>query len=179
MSRLVYLRTLFSIYILAKTIIEIVLGARICLESLEAGGMSWLLRLFGSPLALPILTIVGNGILLLLGLALFHFLLQKQNWARITLLIIGWINVIDAVSGFFFRDAASHFLSYFRVGIDWDQILYLDRVTDTLGLIYWGYLIIVLQFNNLASNKRTLIISKQCGCIIVTIKNIALAKKFF
>jgi len=147
MNRLVHLRALFIIYILAKTIIEIVLGARICLDSVETGGMSWLTRLFGSDLALPILTIAGNGILLLLGLALFHFLLQKRNWARIILLIIGWINVIDAVSGFLFRGAASHFLSHFGFGIDWDQILYLDRVTDTLGLIYWGYVIIMLQFN--------------------------------
>jgi hypothetical protein len=148
MNRLVHLRTLFIVYMLAKTIIEIVLGARICLDSLEAGGMSWLIRIFGSHLGVSILAILGNGILLLLGLALFHVLLEKKNWARIILLIVGWINVVDAVSGLLFHDVASRFLSYFRVGIDWDQILYLDRVTDILGAIYWGYLIYVLQFND-------------------------------
>jgi hypothetical protein len=132
---------------LAKTIVEIVLGSQICLDSLEAGGMSWLIRFFGSHLAIPILAILGNGVLLLLGLVLFHFLLLKRNWARIMLLIIGWINVIDAVSGLLFHTQAARFLSYFKVGVDWEGILYLDRVTDILGLIYWGYLILVLQFS--------------------------------
>ena len=63
------------------------------------------------------------------------------------LLIIGWINVIDAVSGLLFHTQAARFLSYFKVGVDWEGILYLDRVTDILGLIYWGYLILVLQFS--------------------------------
>jgi hypothetical protein len=132
---------------LAKTIVEIVFGAGICLDSLDAGGMSWLVRILGSHLGIAIMAVIGNGILLLLGLALFHFLLQKKNWARIILLIVGWINVVDAVSGLLFHDVASRFLSYFRVGVDWDQILYLDRMTDILGLFFWGYLILVLQFN--------------------------------
>ena len=148
MNKLSHLRALFVLYMLAKTIVEIVLGSGICLDSLEAGGMSWLIRFFGSHLAIPILAILGNGVLLLLGLVLFHFLLEKRNWARIFLLIVGWINVIDAVSGLMFHTEAARFLSYFKIGIDWDRILYLDRVTDILGLIYWGYLIIVLQFND-------------------------------
>ena len=148
MNKLSHLRVLFVLYMLAKTIVEIVLGSAICLDSLEGGGMSWLIRFFGSHFAIPLMAIFSNGILLLLGLVLFHFLLEKKNWARIILLIVGWINVVDAVSGLLFHDVASRFLSYFRVGIDWDQILYLDRVTDTLGLIYWGYAIIVLQFND-------------------------------
>lgn len=147
MNRLSPLRALFVLYMLAKTIVEIVLGSQICLDSLEAGGMSWLIRFFGSHLAIPILAILGNGVLLLLGLVLFHFLLLKRNWARIMLLIIGWINVIDAVSGLLFHTQAARFLSYFKVGVDWEGILYLDRVTDILGLIYWGYLILVLQFS--------------------------------
>jgi len=146
-NRLSPLRALFVLYMLAKTIVEIVLGSQICLDSLEAGGMSWLIRFFGSHLAIPILAILGNGVLLLLGLVLFHFLLLKRNWARIMLLIIGWINVIDAVSGLLFHTQAARFLSYFKVGVDWEGILYLDRVTDILGLIYWGYLILVLQFS--------------------------------
>jgi len=47
-----------------------------------------------------------------------------------------------------FYSQASRFLSYFNVGIDWDQLIYMDRVTDILGLIYWGYVIIMLQFND-------------------------------
>jgi len=148
MNKLSQLRVLFVLYMLAKIIVDVVLGSGICLDSLEAGGMSWLIRFFGSHLAIPILAILGNGVLLLLGLVLFHFLLEKRNWARIFLLIVGWINVIDAVSGLMFHTEAARFLSYFKIGIDWDRILYLDRVTDILGLIYWGYLIIVLQFND-------------------------------
>jgi len=148
MNKLSQLRVLFVLYMLAKTIVEIVLGSGICLDSLEAGGMSWLIRFFGSHFAIPILAIFSNGVLLLLGLVLFHFLLEKRNWARIVLLIVGWINVIDAVSGLLFHTQAARFLSYFNVGVDWEGILYLDRVTDILGAIYWGYLIYVLQFND-------------------------------
>ena len=148
MNKLSQLRVLFVLYMLAKTIVEIVLGSTICLDSLEAGGMSWLIRFFGSHFAIPILAIFSNGVLLLLGLVVFHFLLQKKNWARIIFLIIGWINVIDALSGILFHTQVTRFLSHFSYGVDWDRILYLDRVTDILGLIYWGYLIIVLQFND-------------------------------
>lgn len=148
MNKLSQLRTLFVVYMLAKTIVAIVLGSRICLESIEAGGVSWLVHLFGSPLALAFLVIFSNGVLLLLGLVLFHFLLEKRNWARIILLIVGWINVVDAVLGLLFHSQAARFLSYFGFGMDWDQILYLDRMTDTLGLIYWGYVIYLLQFND-------------------------------
>jgi hypothetical protein len=148
MNKLSQLRVLFVLYMLAKTIVEIVLGSGICLDSLEAGGMSWLIRFFGSHFAIPILAIFSNGVLLLLGLVLFHFLLQKRNWARIVLLIIGWLNVIDALSGILFRTQATRFLSHFSYGVDWDRILYLDRVTDILGLIYWGYVISVLQFSS-------------------------------
>jgi len=147
MNKLSPLRALFVLYMLAKTIVEIVLGSAICLDSLEAGGMSWLIRLFGSHFAIPILAIFSNGVLLLLGLVLFHFLLEKRNWARIFLLIVGWINVIDAVSGLLFHEVTSRFLSHFRFGVDWEGILYLDRWTDILGLFYWGYLILVLQFS--------------------------------
>jgi hypothetical protein len=148
MNKLSQLRALFVLYMLAKIIVEIVLGSAICLDSLDAGGVSWLIRLVGSPVALSLLSIFSNGILLLLGLVLFHFLLEKRNWARIVLLIIGWINVIDALSGILFHTQVTRFLSHFNYGVDWDRILNLDRVTDTLGLIYWGYLIYVLQFND-------------------------------
>jgi hypothetical protein len=148
MDRLAHLRVFFVLYMLAKTIVDVVLGSGICLDSLEAGGIAWLIRFFGSHFAIPILAILSNGVLLLLGLVLFHFLLQKRNWARIILLIVGWFNVIDALSGILFHSQAARVLSHFTFGVDWDRILYLDRVTDILGLIYWGYLIYVLQVNH-------------------------------
>ena len=73
MIKLSQLRVLFVLYMLAKTIVEIVLGSGICLDSIEAGGMSWLIRLFGSHFAIPILAIFSNGVLLVLGLGLFAF----------------------------------------------------------------------------------------------------------
>ncbi len=147
MNKLSQLRALFVLYMLAKTIVEIVLGSRICLDSIDAGSVSLFAHLFGSHLTVPLLAILGNGIMLLLGLGVFYFLLQKQNWARIVLLIIGWINVVDAFSSFLFRFGASRLLSHFGFGADWDQLLYMDQVTDILGLIYWGFLIYMLQFN--------------------------------
>jgi hypothetical protein len=83
MSKLSQLRVLFVLYMVAKTIIEIALGSGICLESLGAGRASWLIHVLGSPIALSVLTIFSNVVLLVLGLVLFHFLLQKKNWARI------------------------------------------------------------------------------------------------
>jgi hypothetical protein len=147
MNKLSQLRVLFVLYMVAKTIVEIVLGSSICFDSLESGAVSWLADFFGSPFALSILVIFSNGVLLLVGLLFFHFLLQKKNWARIILLIVGWINIIDALSGILFHTEVTRFLSHFSFGVDWDRILFLDRVTDILGLIYWGYLILVLQFN--------------------------------
>ena len=148
MNKLAQLRLLFVLYMVAKTIVEIVLGSGICLESLGGGRASWLLHVLGSPIALSIMTIFSNFILLVLGLLVFHFLLQKKNRARIFLLVIGWINVIDALLGIVFRSEVTRFVSSVTFGIDWDRILLLDRVTDALGLIYWGYAIVVLQFTN-------------------------------
>lgn len=146
MGRLAHLRVFFVLYMLAKTIVDVVLGSGICLDSMEAGGISWLIRFVGSHFAIPILAILSNGVLLFLGLVLFNFLLQKRSWARIILLIVGWLNVIDALSGILFHSQAARVLSHFKFGMDWERILYLDRVTDILGLIYWGYAIVVLQF---------------------------------
>jgi hypothetical protein len=32
-------------------------------------------------------------------------------------------------------------------GLDWQRVLLVDRVKDLLGLLFWGYLIYVLQIN--------------------------------
>jgi hypothetical protein len=32
-------------------------------------------------------------------------------------------------------------------GLDWQRVLLVDRVKDFLGLLFWGYLIYVLQIN--------------------------------
>lgn len=147
MNKLYQLRGIFILYMAAKTVVEIALGSNITLESLGGGHFSWFGDLFTSSTALSIISIVGNAILLLLGLGLFYFLLHKANWSRILLLIVGWLNIADALLGILFRSQISRMMTQMVDTPEWNQLLLIDRTTDILGLIFWGYLVYVLQFN--------------------------------
>jgi hypothetical protein len=79
---------------------------------------------------------------------LFYFLLNKKNWARIVLLIVGWLAVADVFASLMFSLNINQILKYFGSYTDWNKLLLLDRVTDILGLFFWGYAIYILQFNS-------------------------------
>jgi len=137
MKQLSRLRLVFIIYFLAKTAIDIAAGGRI-----SSGLTSYLTTNTYYTLA-----IVGNVILFLIGLLFFYFLLDKRSWARIVLLIIGWLAVIDFLSGLLSSSASVEILNRIDPTVNWNTIIQIDRVTDFVSLLLWGYTIFILQFN--------------------------------
>jgi hypothetical protein len=133
------LRLFFIIYFIVKLIIDIAAGSRIISEQDSF--------LYISPEMLYTFAIIGNIFLFLFGLLLFYFLIEKRNWARIVLLIIGWLAVLDFFSSLIFSSRALKFLSHIDHYINWDTLILIDRVTDFVALIFWGYAIYILQFN--------------------------------
>ena len=145
MKKLTYLRLFFILYFLIKIVVELVFGYEIFEDTLENMPVPGIIK---SPAAFVIATLLSDGVLLLLGLLVFYYLIQKKNWARIILLIVGIINIIDAVSGLLFNTKIAAFLSYFISSADWGQMIFLDRMTDILGLIFWGYAVYILLFDD-------------------------------
>lgn len=140
------LRGFFVIYTIARLGVEIILGWGITGDIPEEGYQSWLT----SPGLLLTLTILVSGAIFALGLWLFYHLLKKKNWARILLLVIGWLTVVDAITSLLFTSQVSNlapWVARLAPGLDWKRIMLIDRTKDILGLIFWGYLIVVLQFD--------------------------------
>jgi hypothetical protein len=147
-ARLTQLRWLFVVYFAAQLIVDIVLGWDLTRAALRDGHGFWLGHLRLSHGGFLTLIFLGAGVLFALGLWLFHELLRKKNWARVVLLIVGWLTVIDALLGFLITSRATGFTPWLRdvvPGLDWQRALLVDRIKDFLGLIFWGYLIYILQ----------------------------------
>ncbi len=142
MKQLKRLRIVFIIYFLAKISIDIAAGG-----SISSGLMSYL-----TPTTYYIFAIIGNIILFLIGLWLFYFLMDKRQWARIVLLIVGWLAVVDFFSSFLTSITGVELLNRIDPSTDWNVIIQIDRVSDFIGLIFWGYAIFILQFNTEVKN---------------------------
>lgn len=149
-SKLSQLRGLFIIFFAAQLIVDIVLGwdyARVGLGIWRGSGLG---RLNLSRGALLALVLIVSGLLFALGLWLFRNLRQRKNWARLALLVIGWLAVADALLSFLFTSRGLGFMPWLRSlepGLYWHRVILIDRVKDFLGLVFWGYLIYVLQIH--------------------------------
>ena len=139
MKHLIRLRIIFVIYFIIKIIVDIGAGSHI------TSGMTSYFSL--SPETYYKLAIGSNIFLFLVGLSIFYFLLEKRNWARIFLLIIGWLAVLDFFSGLLFSSKAVALLTHIDRSTNWDAIVLIDQITDFIGFIFWGYAIFILQFN--------------------------------
>ena len=145
------LRGFFVVYTLARLAVEIILGWGITRDMLGEWHFHGINRLLISPGVLLTLIIFITGIIFALGLWLFYNLLQKKNWARIVLLVVGWLAVIDAIFSLLLATRISGFpswLTHLEPGLDWQRVMLVDRIKDILGLLFWGYLIVVLQFDH-------------------------------
>lgn len=139
MKHLIHLRKIFVIYFILKIIVDIGAGGHI-----TSGKTSYFSL---SPETYYELALGLNIFLFLVGLSLFYFLLEKRYWARIVLLIIGWLAVFDFFSGLLFSSKAAELLTHIDRSTNWNTIILIDRITDFIGFVFWGYAIFILQFN--------------------------------
>ena len=143
MEKLYRLRSFFIIYFIVKIIIDIVFSRDISFATRNYIEIS--------PLIISVIIIFINVALLIIGLFLFYFLLEKRNLARIVLIIIGWLAVLDFVSSIFLSSQLDDLFNYVEVITNWDKLIMIDRITDFIGAIFWVYAIYILQFD---SNTR-------------------------
>jgi len=135
------LRLYFIIYFIVKIIIDVAFGSNITNSDLNY------LKL--SPVVFLVFAVIINLILFLIGLLLFHFLLEERNWTRIVLLIIGWLAVIDVISSLVFSSNVTKILTHIFYGnMNWSRVILSDRITNLLGLFFWSYADDILQFKN-------------------------------
>ncbi len=146
MKKLSRLRLLFIIYIIIKTAIDVAFlgNNRDVFQDMSAFGFG---NVSVSPSTIFMLVLLVDILLFVIGLWLFFYLLRNRLWARIVLLIAGWLAVIDAISGLFLHPQTMRILTQMSSTTDWNKILFLDHLTDILGFIYFGYMIFVLQFD--------------------------------
>ena len=70
------------------------------------------------------------------------------------LLVFGWLAVIGAVFSLLASTHAGELGSWLSrlapetAGMDWDRLLLYDRIQKAFELLFWGYLISVLQFDH-------------------------------
>ena len=140
MEKLYRLRSFFIIYFIVKIIIDSVFSRDV---TLSVGN-----HIDISPMTFYFIVIFINIILFLIGLLLFYFLLEKRNWARIVLLIVGWLAILDFVSSIFLSSRLGDLFVNLEGITNWDKLIVIDRVTDFIGVIFWGYAVYILQFNS-------------------------------
>jgi len=105
-----------------------------------------------TPGLLAMFSIMVTAGVLALALLVFAQLLQRKNWARVLLLVLGWLAVISAFFGLLMTASSPDMISWLSrlvpdMNMDWEKLLQYDRVQKIFELFFWGYLIAILQFD--------------------------------
>ena len=139
------LRGIFVVYFVLKSIAGAVVAFSVMKPYAVLRG--------GSPASLAVFSLVMAGMILLLAWLIFGQLLQRKNWARVLLLVVGWLTVLSAVFSLLALSPGSGLSSWVarlvpEMELDWGKLMRYDRAQKIFELLFWGYLISVLQFNN-------------------------------
>ena len=91
----------------------------------------------------------ASVLLLLLAATLFNALLRLEGWARIVVLVIGWITVCSAALNFLTLPGAMELYGPVLelAGPGWPALAAVSVLTKAADLAFWGWAIYVLQVN--------------------------------
>jgi hypothetical protein len=144
--KLYRLRGIFVVYFVLKSIV----GAVVAFGVMRQGFFREFGRWQFPPGAVMFFSLAVAAVILIVAWLVFGQLLLRKNWARVLLLVVGWLTVFSAV---FSLLASSHFsqlgswVSHWVADMDWEKLLQFDRIQKVFELLFWGYLISVLQFD--------------------------------
>ena len=101
-------------------------------------------------------------LLLLLAATLFNALLRLEGWARIVVLVIGWITVCSAALTFLTLPGAMELYGPVLelAGPGWPALAAVSVLTKAADLAFWGWAIYVLQVN--PAVRRAFVDRGQC-----------------
>ncbi len=144
--KLYRLRGIFVAYFVLKSLIGVVVAWSVLqpMAGRRFGGWG------GAPGSLAFFSLMVAALILAVALLVFGRLLQRRNWARVLLLVIGWLAVIGAVFSLLMTTPSSRFAAYIAQWLpdmDWEKLMNFDRFQKVFALLFWGYLISVLQFD--------------------------------
>lgn len=147
-QKLERLRVWFFVWFVGQAAIGIVTAAWV----LDGLGRSSILRFalgggLGAVSTVAAGTLVSLVLLFFAGLMLAA-LLEREAWARIAMLVIGWLTVVPGVLSVLALPLTSTLLEPAAVlsGIDGMLLAVLNVVTKGADLLYWLWAIYVLQF---------------------------------
>jgi hypothetical protein len=94
-------------------------------------------------------SLVSEALVLALALLVFWRLLRLADWARILLLVFGWLGALGAAISLLTSPSPAlleSWLDGFLPGVDWRGLGRLGLLSDALSLAFWSYLVFTLQF---------------------------------
>jgi len=82
-------------------------------------------------------------------MAVLDALQRLQPWARMVMLVIGWITVASTALSLLLLPASAELLESVveLTGGDWPVLMAVDLLTKLADLAYWGWVVYVLQTN--------------------------------
>lgn len=144
------LRGWFVIYYVLKSVV----GAAVAMIVLKPENLGRLGRVGAqdfSGTSLLVFSLLVAAVILAVALIIFAQLLLRRNWARVLLLVLGWLTVIGAVFSLLASTQTVNmgsWMSRLVPEMDWEKLMNFDRLQKVFELLFWGYLIAVLQFDD-------------------------------
>jgi len=146
--KLYRLRAIFIAYFVMKTLAGTVVAWSVLrpLAGEHAGSMEWPVS------SLTIFSLLVAAVILVFAMLVFGQLLLRRSWARMLLLIIGWLTVISAVFSLLASSQITNLSAWIAhwapgMDLDWEKLMQFDRVQKIFELLFWSYLISVLQID--------------------------------
>lgn len=105
-----------------------------------------------TPGSLAVFSLLLAALILALAWLVFGQLLLRRNWARVLLLVIGWLTVLNALFALLTSAQLTEISAWLArlvpgIDLDWRKLLQYDRIQKGFELLFWGWLISVLQFD--------------------------------
>jgi hypothetical protein len=93
--------------------------------------------------------IIVSLVLLLLAIAVLDALQRLQPWARMAMLVVGWITVVSTALNLLMLPASAELLESVVAitGGGWPVLMAVNLLTKLADLAYWGWVVYVLQTN--------------------------------
>lgn len=149
-ERFQHLRRWFVVYFILQSIV----GTWTAAVTVHSISDSNLLPIRGFQDVSAGLVIVSSLVACLLifgvALALFHQLLQRKNWARVTMLVIAWLSALSAGASLLSSPAMlspSGWLERMMPDVNWGFLFLTSAATNLASLVYSAYMIRTLQFD--------------------------------
>ena len=147
-ARLRRLRTWFLVWF----VLEAAAGTAVAAYVLDGMGHHSLLRYAtgGVSAAGTIVSgIVVSLVLYLFAAIVLQALEARQPWARMVMLVVGWLTIGSAVLGLLMLPGAAEVFGPVIAlsGADWPALMAANLLTKLGDLAYWGWVVYVLQTN--------------------------------